>query len=178
MEPLRGRLRSVGRSPTATGPLESGRRSRCPLCSRPSRCRRHVIVLTLKPIGETLEVPAHLNLSATSARQYRRTSRVRIPHDPHRFGRSLIVEDHPSWQRRFSVTSAAPTPESSPRCDGFSSVFRILNPSWFGFRPKTTPCPPPLVTATRCSKASTYPRRSLRSPDPAPRAGRAEPSAA
>ena len=50
--------------------------------------------------------------------------RVRIPHDPHRIGRSLSVEDHPSWQRRFSVTSAAPTLDSSPRCDGSSSVSR------------------------------------------------------
>lgn len=58
-----------------------------------------------------------------------RAPRVRFPDDPHRIGRSLIVEDHPSWQRRFSVTSAVPTRDSSPRCDGSSSASRTWNPS-------------------------------------------------
>src|SRR4051795_2335997 len=90
--------------------------------------------------------------------------RVRIPHDPHRFGRSLSVEDHPSWQRRFSVTSAAPTLDSSPRCDGSSSAYRIWNPNSYGSRPRTTRSRLPLLT-TGSWRASTHTRRSLRSPD-------------
>src|SRR5882757_8084853 len=85
------------------------------------------------------------------------------PIDPHRFGRSLSVEDHPSWQRRFSVTSAVPTRDSLPRCDGSSSAYRTSNPSSDGSRPRTTRSRLPLLT-TRFL-ISTYPRRSLRSPD-------------